>query len=342
MPSLIFLTLAPKSWASTGSASSQAQTTANSRTLIISSVAGFRMRASRVTIRSEVVNEQEAADMPRGRAAPFLGPGIGRDARPGLPERAAAHRGAVSGGRFDGYRRARDGAEAPRPVQSAGGGRKPRGRERHDRCRARGEIASGRAHDAARSIRLRLQPDSVQESALRSGSRPRAGFEPRLRPHDSGRAPVAPGAIGAGAGSRRQVAPGRAQLWFGRLGLSVESLRGVVQFDGRRPDNPRSLQGDGRRARRRARGPGPRLLHEPASFPSLSEGREAARARSDQPPALADYPGAAHHRRSGTAGLRYDDLVRPVRSGGHAARRRLEAAAGSRADPEPAGHEGAD
>src|SRR2546427_8042712 len=55
------------------------------------------MRARRVTIRSEVVDEQESVDIRRGRIASSLGARIGCDTRAGLPERAAAHRGAVSG-----------------------------------------------------------------------------------------------------------------------------------------------------------------------------------------------------------------------------------------------------
>src|SRR5258705_13884304 len=103
------------------------------------------MRASRVTIRSEVVNEQEAAELRRGRAASFPGPWIGRSGRPGLPERAAAHRGAVSGGRFHGYGGAHAGAEAQGPFQSTGAGVIPHRRERPSMRGAWGEVDSGAA-----------------------------------------------------------------------------------------------------------------------------------------------------------------------------------------------------
>jgi len=222
-------------------------------------------------------------------------PWIGRDARPAYPSGPGSHR-------WCRFRR------AVRRISSRARWRKKL-RDRFNQPAVSKTALARTAHSAPRSWRIASgrgirccsfnpatsQPDSVQESAIRSGSRPRAGFEPRLRPHDSGRAPVAPGRNRCGSWSpSARSRPG--ELHYGSAARAFcESLRGVVQFDGRRPDNPHSLKGRAPRSPTCSRA-GSRLLHEPASFPSLSQGREAARARSDQPPALADYPGAAHHR----------------------------------------------
>jgi len=120
-------------------------------------------------------------------------------------------------------------------------GGEPRRRERHDRRGAGREIASGRAHHAARPIGLRVEPDPDEKPALRSARDLAAGFQPRLGPMVLVVHPSPSGEIGQGADRIRQVASGRAQLRLARQRLAFGPLRGVVRRHGGRQDDPRPL-----------------------------------------------------------------------------------------------------
>jgi len=299
---------------------------------MISSVAGFEcVRAGHNTL--EVVNEQRLGYATR-EAASFLGPGIGRDARPG-------HRGPLrivvpfSGGavRRISVARAmaqklRDRFNQPAVVE------KPRWRERHTRRRRSGEIASGR-HTMLLVHPARLQPDSVQESAIRSGSRPRAGFEPRLRPHDSGRAPVRSGAIVRELVAVARSRPGKlnyvrpARLLSNLCAECSNSMAGV-----RITHIPYKGTGAALADVLAAGGPG-LYMNLLLSFLISRTGRLRALG-VDQPPGSPIYPGSCPHRLNGLRGFDmmtwYGLFVQ-----GATPRASFRGCSGSRADPESAG-----
>ena len=253
----------------------------------------------------------------RGRDRRVLRCGCGA----GVSLEADAHRRAVCRRRPDRHRDAADRGQADRDHGPAGGGGKPRWRERPDRRGFRREIGARRLHDGHDDRQPGCdQSGGLSQDAVRHAAGPCAGDAGDDHAGAARRPSVASGEVDEGARVAGEGKAGAVEHCFDRQRQPAAPRDGVAESRGEGRPDPRSLQrrgagGDGAGGRA-----GPRHVRRPTGAAAVRAERTAARARYGEPEARELAAGSADDDRAGPAQRGRGQLVRRAGAGCHPAR----------------------